>query len=49
MEKTSHWRNEELRKCEEALPSLKEGDVDKASRLYKAKTGTDSIQRSSWI
>ena len=33
--------NEEWRKCQEALPGLKEGDVDKASRLYKAKTGTD--------
>ena len=33
------WRNEELKKCEEALPRLKEGDVEKASRLYKAKTG----------
>ena len=35
------WRDEEWRKCEEALQGLKEGDVDKASRLYKAKTGTD--------
>ena len=33
------WRNEELKECEEALPRLKEGDLDKASRLYKAKTG----------
>ena len=33
------WRNEELRKGEEALPRLKEGDLEKASRLYKAKTG----------
>ena len=33
------WRNEELRECEEALPSLKESDMEKASRLYKAKTG----------
>ena len=33
------WRNKELKKSEEALPSLKEGDLDKASRLYKAKTG----------
>ena len=32
-------RNEELRKGEEALPRLKEGDLEKASRLYKAKTG----------
>ena len=33
------WRSEELKECEEALPRLKEGDLDKASRLYKAKTG----------
>ena len=31
--------NEELRRCEEALPRLKEGDLEKASRMYKAKTG----------
>ena len=30
-------RNEELKECEEALPKLKEGDLEKASRLYKAK------------
>ena len=28
-----------MRKGEEALPRLKEGDLEKASRLYKAKTG----------
>ena len=33
------WRNEELKECEEALPRLKEGDLEKASRLYKAKIG----------
>ena len=37
------WRkaleNEELRKLEEALPRLKECELDKVSRLYKAKTG----------
>ena len=33
------WRNEEVRNGEEALPRLKEGDVEKTSRLYKAKTG----------
>ena len=33
------WRNEELEECEEALSRLKEGDLEKASRLYKAKTG----------
>ena len=32
------WRNEELSECEEAL-RLKDGDLKKASRLYKAKTG----------
>ena len=33
------WRNEELRRCEEALPRLKEGDLEKGPRLYQAKTG----------
>ena len=33
------WRNVELKECEEALPRLKEGVLEKASRLYKAKTG----------
>ena len=33
------WRNEELRKGEEALPRLKEGDLEKALRLYKTMTG----------
>ena len=33
------WRNEEFKECEETLPRLKEGDLEKASRLYKAKTG----------
>ena len=37
--KTKPWKNEELRKWEEALPRLKEGDLDKASRMYRAKTG----------
>ena len=32
------WRNEELKECEEALPRLKEGDLEKASR-FKTKTG----------
>ena len=32
-------RNEELRECVEALPRLKAGDLEKGSRLYKAKTG----------
>ena len=32
------WRNKELRRCEEALPRLKEGDLEKASRLNMAKT-----------
>ena len=31
------WRNEKLQECEEALPRLKESDLDKASRLCKAK------------
>ena len=33
------WRNEELKKYEEALPRLKEVDLDQASRLYKEKAG----------
>ena len=32
-------KNEELRKWEEALPRLKEDELEKVSRLYKAKTG----------
>ena len=32
------WRIEEQKECEEALPRLKESDLEKASRLYKAKT-----------
>ena len=31
------WTNEELKKFEEALPRLKECDLEKASGLYKAK------------
>ena len=34
-----HWRNEELRRCEKALPRLLEGDLERASRVYKSKTG----------
>ena len=33
------WRNEDFNKDEEALPRLKDGDLGKVSRLYKAKTG----------
>ena len=33
------WKNEELKKSEEALPRLRECDLENASRLYKAKTG----------
>ena len=33
------WRNEELVRCEEALPRLIVGDLEKASRMYKAQTG----------
>ena len=29
----------ELKECEEALLRLKEGDLEKASSMYKAKTG----------
>ena len=31
--------NEELKRLEEALPTLKECDLEKVSKLYKAKTG----------
>ena len=33
------WTNEELKEYEGALPRLKKGDLEKVSRLYKAKTG----------
>ena len=33
------WRNEELKEYEEALPRLKEGELEKVSTLHKAKTG----------
>ena len=33
------WRNEELRRSEEALWRLKEGDLEKTLRMYNAKTG----------
>ena len=34
-----HWKNEELRKWEEALPRLREYELEKVSKVYKAKTG----------
>ena len=33
------WTNEELRSAEEALPRLKECELETVSRMYKAKTG----------
>ena len=33
------WKNEEMKRLEEALPMLKECDLEKVSRLHKAKTG----------
>ena len=36
--KDKPWKNEKLRKLDKALPRLKEGDLEKASRM-KAKTG----------
>ena len=33
------WKNEELRKWEEALPRLEECNLEKVSRVFKAKTG----------
>ena len=38
-EEDKPWKNEELKKLEEALPRLKECGLGKVSRLYKAKTG----------
>ena len=37
--KDKPWKNEELKNLEEALPRIKECDLEKASRLYKAETG----------
>ena len=37
------WRNEELRKGEEALPRLKEGDLEKASRLRQRQELTLTV------
>ena len=36
--KDKPWKIEELRRWEEALPRLKECDLEKTSRMYKAKT-----------
>ena len=41
------WRNEEMKECEEALPRLKEVDLDKTSRLYKAKKQECDVADSS--
>ena len=46
------WENEELKKLEEALPRLKEFDLQKASRLNKETQEQDamaSTQKSLWI
>ena len=37
------WKNEELRSAEEARPHLKEWELKKVSRLYKAKTGHPKV------
>ena len=34
------WKNDGIRKLEGALPRLKECDLERASRVYKAKTGS---------
>ena len=39
------WENEELKKLEEAFPRLKECDLEKASRLYKA----ENRSRMRWL
>ena len=31
------WRNEELTECEEALPRLKEGDLDRGIKIVQGK------------
>ena len=41
------WKIGELEKSEEALPMLKECDLETASRSYKVKTGV-STQESPW-
>ena len=38
-EEVQNTKDKPWRRCEEALPRLKEGDLESASRMYKAKTG----------
>ena len=35
------WKNQELKKLEEALPRLKECELEKVSRMFTAKTGEE--------
>ena len=35
------WRKEDLRSLEEGLPRLKEGNLERAARSYKATSGVD--------
>ena len=32
------WRNEDLRECEEALPRLKEDDLEKTSKIVQGRS-----------
>ena len=46
------WRNEELKECEEALPRLKECDLEKGIKIVQGKhewDATDSIWKFFWI
>ena len=40
-EEDKPWKNQELKRLEEALPRLKESNLEEVSRLYKAKTERD--------
>ena len=37
--KDKPWRNEELKSLDEGMTRLKEGDLEKVARNYKASTG----------
>ena len=37
--KNRSWRNRELQSLEAGMPSLRQGEFEKAARSYKAKTG----------
>ena len=51
--KNKPWRNEDLKKYEEALPRLKEGDLKKryldCTKQRQEWDATDSTRKFSWI